>query len=281
MRKYLNHLRAKGFTKFNAQKVLYRLTHIRKWKQGQKKVYLVYTPGKVGSQSIYLTLRNHLMESNVFHIHFLSYEWLCKHDFDGSEKATVVQQVKQIYSLLRSDINLKIICIVRDPISKTISQLFQTPKAFGIPEKSLLKLSPIEISDLLIAHKKHFYSSCEWFDNEFFKFTTIDVYQKIFDHVEKKQVIESNNIHALILRTEDLKHEDLVLENLGNFVEKPIRRLIIGNRTENKTTGELYREVKSIMRFPEDFLKQIYSSKYCQHFYTKQEVNSFIDHWKL
>lgn len=190
MKKSLNYLRGNGVTKFNISKFLYQLTHIRKWHQGRKYIYLVYTPGKVGSQSIYLTLRRHLMESNVFHTHFLSRKWLDQYDFKGSEKARTVQRVKRIYALLKSDTNLRIVCVVREPVAKTISQLFQTPEAFGISESALLTANPVEISDILKKKKWQFHHVLNWFDTEFIDFTGINIYQSSFDCVEKKQVIE-------------------------------------------------------------------------------------------
>lgn len=272
-------LRKYGITKYSALQLFYKLTHPKK--QSLKEVYLVYTLGKVGSQTIYLTLQENILDSDIFHVHFLSNAWIEKKDFPGSSKSRAVKKAKKIHCAINSkNTVVKIVSMVRDPISKTISQLFQTPDSFGLSQAELLEADAELICELLKNRERsRFFNTSQWFDAEFLEFTNIDVYQIPFNHVERHQTIESGKFQVLVLRNEDLKLEDTIIKNLQCFANKPISSLKTGNATVSRRTGNLYKQVKSRIRFGDDFLEEVYSSKYCTHFYTKDELTSFKEFW--
>lgn len=200
-----------------------------------------------------------------------------------SKKRKPIALAKRIGRLATlPDKQVKIISLVRDPVAKTISQLFQTPEAFGTTHKDLLEMDVCSICNLLTKLKsENFHHPCQWFDREFFEFTGIDIYQNPFNHKFHRQVETFNQFDVLVLRTEDLCNEDLVLKYIKDFVHKHIRveRLITENTTIQKETGERYKEVKKSIKFPHDFVAQIYSSKYCRHFYTHAELDIFKRRW--
>jgi hypothetical protein len=63
-------------------------------------------------------------------------------------------------------------------------------------------------------------------------------------------------------------------------LEKPLK-IIKTNTSDDKNYGDAYKEVLSRLKFPVSVLDRIYSSKYCQHFYTQEEIEQFIDKWKM
>jgi hypothetical protein len=270
------------------EKLFYRIFHPKSFISGQAYVYLVYTCGKVGSQTIYSSLRFNLLESDVFHIHFLSKEWFSEIEALHSEDIVYIKNIGHLKRAIEVNRMLtspkkkvRIVSIVRDPVSKAISQLFQTPHSFGITEEELCSLSLSDIQNLLVNDaKKQFFQPIRWFDCEFLKFTGIDVYQNVFDHKQKRQQVNSGRFEVLIVRTEDFGVEEVLLKNLSQFVNKPIRQLITSNETSSKNSGNLYKEVKAKFKLPTQLLDEIYSSKYCLHFYSQDEINSFKLRWQ-
>ena len=275
-----NTLRRKGITKFNTTKLLYRFTHLQKCIEGQETVYLVYTLGKVGSQTIYITLREKILESDVFHLHFVSDSWFNNPNKILSKKPEAIKIAQKVRSIVSSNKKIKIISLVRDPIAKTISQIFQTPEAFGFTEIELLNMKPKDICHVLTHQaKSHFHHPSQWFEQEFLDFTGLDIYRTPFEYSCRKQTDKFNMFEFLILRNEDLQFEEQIINSLQKFIGKPIDNLIVGNKTNDKITGDIYKKVKNQISFNNDFLNEIYSSKYCQHFYSKIEIEEFKKRW--
>ncbi|MEL6606247.1 MAG: putative capsular polysaccharide synthesis family protein [Cyanobacteria bacterium J06614_10] len=224
-----------------------------------------------------------MKELDVFHTHFVSKAWLESNHLPLSKKKKPVALAKYINKIIASPgKQVKIVSLVRDPVSKTISQLFQTPEAFGTTHDDLLKMDVNAICHLLTDLKREQFSyPCEWFDSEFFEFTGIDIYQEPFDHASHCQVESFKQFDVLVLRAEDLSDEALILQNIKKIVHKRVEaeRLMVSNTTTQKKTGELYKKVKQSIKFTRDFLDQLYSSKYCRHFYTDEELDMFKRRW--
>ena len=62
-------------------------------------IFLVYTYGKVGSSSIYNTIRERIYKANVFHVHFLGNCWLEEKlpDTNKSANINVADEVLSFY----------------------------------------------------------------------------------------------------------------------------------------------------------------------------------------
>jgi len=58
----LNLLRKWGISKSNLSRLVYRLSHLRSYFLSKKTIYLIYSLGKVGSTTIWLTLSSSLKE---------------------------------------------------------------------------------------------------------------------------------------------------------------------------------------------------------------------------
>ncbi|MFM6506487.1 MAG: hypothetical protein ACKPGR_10755, partial [Dolichospermum sp.] len=89
----------------------------------------------------------------------------------------------------------------------------------------------------------------------------------------------SDNLDVLILRLEDFKYQETILLNLQRFIESPIQKITNANITEEKQFATLNKQVVDMIKFPDDFVNDIYSSKYCQHFYTPDELHKFRNKW--
>ncbi|MEA5575033.1 putative capsular polysaccharide synthesis family protein [Anabaena sp. UHCC 0451] len=236
--------------------------------------------GKVGSSTIYTTLDTELKVANIVHVHYLSRKWLETRDPSISDNHPSVKQAKQIQKLKSTPgKHFKIISIVRDPIAKKVSGFFQNPHLYGLTQQELLTISPYDACDLIVKNRMKFYDAVEWFEQEFAEFTGIDIYQQSFNHSEKQQFIAGKNLDVMILRLEDFKDNETILLNLQKFIDFPIQKITNANVTEEKPFAALNKQVVDMIKFPDDFVNDIYASKYCQHFYTQTEINKFKIKW--
>jgi hypothetical protein len=106
------------------------------------KTILVYTMGKVGSSTVYQTLRANNVSQIIYHLHFLSQENIVRIS-EKYKRAGIPQKRVKIRQLLRGDIDhltaskalnnipharrWYIVSLVRDPVSTFLSHVFQNP----------------------------------------------------------------------------------------------------------------------------------------------------------
>jgi hypothetical protein len=271
-----NQLRKNGITKKNAVKLLWRLQFPQSYWKNKDNIYLVYTMGKVGSTTIQETLEKTLKVADIFHIHTLSDQRLEKSRIHFPEAFRRAKKIKRKTKLKK---RIKIITVTRDPIAKKISGLFQNPWLYGLNEEGITQLTPQELCNIIKNNLDKFYDALTWFDEEFFNFTGIDIYTEPFDFDLKKETISQNNIDVLALRLEDFKETEIITAHLSYFVGQPIQQLINRNQTQTKKFKELYKKTLDMIELPEDFIQEIYSSKYCTHFYTPTEIHQFRAKW--
>lgn len=227
---------------------------------------LIWTMGKVGSTSIAKSLYA-VKGISIFTAHFM--------DDQRCPRSQVIYK-----HLIKPNIPLKIISLVRDPISKNISSFFQnfeknTGRAYADNAFSIDELNNIFFND----YKFH-YSPLTWFDDYVKTYTGIDVYSQIFSQDTKACRFKKNNFELLVMRCdlEDNKKE----KNVESFLDLKSGSFKISARNvgSDKDYSKIYRKFKNEVRFSNDYLEKMTNSKYFNHFYSSQEIQSFINHWK-
>jgi len=252
-----------------------------------KNFVLIYQMGKVGSRTIaksteklgYTVWAPHTMSGDLNEKLFKQYKNPKCLDFNGRFKL-FIKRIKQkiIIRILKTRKNLKIITIVREPISRNISMYFQN---IHIPLMEIAKKNDVRLpnnSNLTRLIKEfrskfnHFHG-INWFDNEFKNYFDIDVYKYDFDKKLGYGVIKKQNIEVLILKLEKLSKigEEAIRDFLG------VDKFIINNTniSDEKWYAVVYNDFKQQIVFNKDFLKDIYTSKYMKHFYTKDEISKY------
>ncbi|MFW6009612.1 MAG: putative capsular polysaccharide synthesis family protein [archaeon] len=254
------------------------LRHPLKYWKLKNNIYLIYTMGKVGSQTIFETIDQQIKVAKIFHVHYLSSKHFEK---NYTKKENIPRKIKKIWKLCKNPKNkIKIITLTRDPVHKKVSGFFQNPDLYGFSEEQLPQLDSQTIIESLNKKRDTFYDAINWFDKEFFEFTGIDIYSQEFDFENKKELISRNNIDVLILRLEDLKSDkEIIMNNLKEFTGEPIFELINRNRTKNKSCKNIYKETLDLITFPDEFVDKMYDSKYCKHFYRQTEIKNFKLKW--
>lgn len=191
---------------------------------------------------------------------------------------------KIILLILKSRQNLKVITIIREPVSRNESFYFQD---LHIPLCQLSKhdwtwvYKKNNTQALIEEYLKNLnrFHGINWFDNELKKRLGIDVYSHPFDKDKGYRVIKHKNIDLLIIKLEKLNEvkSDVFNDFLGvdNFSLKN------KNVGQEKWYSPLYKEFKDTIVYPKEYLDSLYQSKYMKHFYSEEEIDSFYSRLKI
>ncbi|MDY6937866.1 MAG: putative capsular polysaccharide synthesis family protein [Cyanobacteriota bacterium] len=248
---------------------------------------VIYQMGKVGSQTIWKSLQGMNLHNPIYHIHVLNSKNIDKSieilKSKGSPITLQLQQAQELIAYLEKCEypEMKIVTVVREPLAQLLSSLFQRMKVHTpqlTDSDGSWKVDEIaEHTYNLVRAKK--INAFHWFKREFKEGLGIDVYEYPFDRLQGYSRISKNGLDILILRLESSENWEHYLTEFFNF---PVPFKILNqNRSEEKTYKTAYHQVKSSLKFPHEILEEIYSSPYCQHFYTEEMNEGFIDRWKL
>ena len=222
--------------------------------------------GKVGSRSIFYSLED-INYGPMVHFHYLTQE-------KNIHPYTAKFIEKQLSNKNRQ---INIICPIREPVSRNISSYFQDYEA--ISGKSFADYdSNIENLISLFYEINHNERGLRWFDDEFYRLLNINVYDYEFPKTQGFQHIIKGRFNVLIYKLElpDEKKVQIICDflNLQNF---SIRRV---NVTNKKKYSNIYKTFLQNIVVRDDYLNDMYNSKYAKHFYSTDEIDKLRSKWK-
>lgn len=243
----------------------------------KKKLLIVYQMGKVGSSSVTksLKLQGFLYVYQIHRMNPYTMAKAMKKYFDRKPLDFILGEI--LYEkIIKKRKNIKIITLVREPISRNISDFFQSYKEFTGTKYSDANHSIEEIEDFFINNYKHS-EPLIWFDTEINQTLDIDVYEYLFPKDIGYLSIIKENIELLIIKVEidDSIKEKAISEFLGieDF------KLVNSNVAKEKEYGKTYRAFTQNINLPQSYLEILYNSEYMKHFYNDAEIESFKSKW--
>lgn len=245
--------------------------------QQRNNIILVYTMGKVGSSTMYNTLKKHLPFTDIFHVHFLSTNWLEK---ILPEKPQMFHRNinKGMHVLNHLSDNeqkrIKIISLVRDPFGRVVSDLFENWEAY-FPNKPPNETKNDEILEKLKTSNLDYVLN--WFETEFKNFTNFDVYHTPFDYQRGYTIYQNQDFDFICFQLEKLN--SCYNSALKEFLKIDVPELLNANVTRNKNTGDLAGQIKQLYTPQEELLSHVYSSKFMTHFYSPTQIKNFKNRW--
>ncbi len=239
---------------------------------------LIYTMGKVGSSTIYAQLIRKYPWLPVFQIHFLSDHWvkniLPKMDARHHFQIELANRVKQVINN-NPDCKIKLITLVRDPITRDISDIFQNWRdKYNVNTINDVPFEQV-ISDFNT--NNHDYT-LNWFDTEFKAFTGIDVYQLYFPKEQSYQKYTFAKFDLLIIKLDTIGKQLTPVVN--EFLGLESEEIPGANRSENKEGKELYAQIKQHYKAPKVKLDRVYQTSLLTHFYTTEEIAAMRSKWE-
>ena len=248
---------------------------LNRWISYRNSIFLVYSMGKVGSSTLYESLKSHMPFNDIFHVHFLSDYWL-KEILPQSPHSYNIQIGKKILDTIERNPQkrLKIITLTREPISRDISNIFENPKDItGQSDMSDYALESL-IEDF---NKTDFSYTLNWFDTEFKAFTEFDIYSHPFNQSRGYSIYETEEFDLLVIKLEMLSA--IFQEALEEFADIKLPKLLLANTTQEKPSSTLARNFKEVYSMEPERARQIYASQYVQHFYAPEEIEIFMKKW--
>ncbi len=249
---------------------------------------LVYQMGKVGSRTVYRTLISLGLPNPIYHVHWLSPAGIeaeraryrqagARMDRHLRESRSLCRQIER-----QAEREWWIITLVRDPIARRVSELFEQIWMFH-PEWLTRDGTPR--ADAALAELEASFASYDarsdkchtWFESELKQVFGVDIFDHTFDREAGHGLIERGQVRLLVLRLEDL---DCNAGMIGHFVRHsgPVM-LIKANIAENKHYAEAYRAVNAAFRLPPPLCRQIYGTRYAETFYTPEMRAAFVQRW--
>lgn len=252
---------------------------------------LVYQAGKVGSSTIAKSLE--AAGRYPLHIHYF-HPWMNGILPEASKK--YLEQVKAISS---SKEKIRIITLVRDPIARDISTIFQSLSDLtrdwyhhlswqltkgitetlsngcdGLTDAELKPVATLLKDSHLDRNRPWLFS---WFDLELKEIFDIDVYAHPFDKDKGYSVITQNNVECMVIKLEKL---DSCQDAIADFLGIKEFSLYNNNIGADKPYSYLYKKCKGALELPDDLIDFYYSGSSIRHFYTEEEISDFKDKWK-
>lgn len=246
------------------------------WRQ-RNSFFLVYTLGKVGSSTIYATLKRNLPGVPVHHVHFLSSEYL---EVRLPQANEYFRKHIALGRRILADIDkhrgkrIKIITMVREPVQRDVSAMFQTWRGrFGdVPFEA--KTNAELIADL---KGRNFHHTLTWFDDEFKAWTGIDIFTLPFDRERGFSIHRTERFDILVLKLEKLN--DCYAAAMREFIGLDLSRLELANIGEEKLSRDKLKSLAAEIRFSPAELDAVYGSRYMQHFFTPEEISNYRAKW--
>ncbi len=179
-----------------------------------------------------------------------------------------------------TNIKLKVFTMVRDPVALLVSGIWQNKKAYDF----FLDEKYNKNQDFLIEEiNKHINSPTSydyifnWFDFELKAVMGVDVFAYPFSENDGWTIINCDRAEVMVITLEALS--GMFSKAIPEFLNINKIELINANVRSHSDDSSLYhRIVNSVMLTPE-MIDFVYSSKFVQHFYPKNDINRFMHKW--
>jgi hypothetical protein len=264
--------------------------------------------GKVGSSSVYSSLKAANLDMPIHHIHFLKWadineiEKRAKRDFqnidvDLLKRLWLAKYIRKLITIGTVNRNKwKIITMVREPISRNIAAFFQSfkiTKTSGYDGETYQIKSrhhnfemianfndPVVIerlTGLFFERVNHAYP-LNYFDLEMKEVFGIDLYATNFPKTKGYEIYAQKHPNVLLIKLECL--EKIACDAFREFLSINTFNLINKNKGDNKEYAVIYKKFKESISIPEGYIEMMYNSKYMQHFYNDEEIIAYADKWR-
>lgn len=271
---------------------IYHEARLRRAITSRASPVLIHQMGKVGSSSIFDSLKATKLDRPLFHIHFLNPESIQRAENmlwkffgrQGSVNRWALYESRFVlkHFLQRPIDELKIISLVREPVSRNVSSFFSNLDIF-IPDcAAQFEDGQIDVADITRHYLQDFHEHThplDWFDREMKSVFGIDVFSNE-DLIHRNRgifVYKRDRVELLVLRVEDI--DDVAPQALQEFLKIDGVSLKVANDARGKDYDRVYRAFKDQLKLPDEYLAQMYESKYARTFYSAREIDRFRSYW--
>ena len=254
-------------------------------------IVLVYQMGKVGSLAVTKMIRDSDFEFPVYMVHWLHPNNIAKEcyadltqEYLSHEKVVSRYLGNKIQDLLDKR-KIKIISIVREPVSRNLSYFFYSIEQYFPDFYRRYQAEEIIMQDLIDEfwrqQKLVGYSHIDWFENELKAVFGFDIFKKSFSKDECYTIYtaqdQGNDLEILILRLEGLDNH--IVQALSAFLGVANVTVNHRNSAQDRDYYDIYQQFKKQIKFPVEYLDGLYDHPYMKLFYSDDEIAKFQEKW--
>lgn len=251
---------------------------------------LVYQMAKVASTTVVRSVRSSSPGVPVFHVHTLTpegieslgtfYRWCRAPALPWAGHLLVsrflVEQLRRGVTPGR----WKVVTLVRDPIARNLSLLFQLGGRL-IPGFARLcaerKLDPLDVFERFESRFPGQVRCMRWFDEELRRVFDVDPFAVPFDPAKGFQQYPGPLADVLLMRTDRLN--EVGAEALGMFLGLENVRWKRRNSGLGGRHGRRYAELLQRITLPREYVDSFYDSPEVRHFFTPGELDRMRARW--
>ncbi len=274
-----------------AYPVLRRFFRAKGWETLRTRpAILVYQMAKVGSKSVVRSIRAAQPGRPVFHIHTLTdqgiaatekfYRWSRVPSLPGAGHLLVSRYLKEQLRQGVTPGRWKIITLVRDPVARNISLLFQLgPRLLpDIKERcNEGRLDPLAVFDQFVTAFPAQVDCMRWFRDELQPVFGVDPFSTPFDREAGYQVYHGSFADVLLIKTECLDRSgETAFRSFLGLERLCLRRANIGAQ---KALGAQYTDLLDKLMLPRSFVDRYYNTPEVRHFYSPDELDRARLRW--
>lgn len=251
---------------------------------------LIYQPGKVGSSSVYYSLKSSI-KNPVFHVHNMTEKGL-----ERIIKNLEANNLPIYHHIIISNILLQkfkaesinkiyIITLVREPINWILSGIFQNlerlaPNLYTKGQHASIEELTKFAQDFISRPNEIVQFADNWFKNELEAFSGIDILSEEYQHQNGYTLAHNKEFSVLLFRLEDLDQSfsEGITSLLGSqSSDISLKKINIGNE---KWYASMYQKVKNNLKIDKVVLEQICEARFVQKYYSSEHQNIF-NKWSM
>lgn len=257
--------------------LLYSVLHTKNLFFEKREIVVINSMGKVGSTTIINSLKSSLPNHLILQVHHLNFTAIFRAiKFHLKNEKSIPHNLViglslNLYNRFSSK-KLTVISLIREPISRAISNYFQMEDRFYDNEEQRKNYEFVkaniekDINDLTL--KNSYYNT--WFDENMKSTFKFDVFQFPYDP-NRGILYQKDNLKIAILRMEDIDH---LWPNLfiRLFPKHQLSKITDSNISLNKPSSNLYLKIKKYLKIENEVKSSIFKSKTVTHFYRPDEL---------
>lgn len=200
---------------------------------------------------------------------------------------------------------VRILCGIRDPMSRAVSVLQNGADYYGYTRLPLTLREGGTVENLLTVYRRAWDDALagivapdtfrrflawsighyrHWFEEELAGVFDLDIGRSSFDRSNWSLRHEAGDRSVLVYRVEDLAHADRrarLLDAASDFLGLRLTDLPTANSAEGRRSRDLYRQFQDRAGLPQTQIERIYDWPVLKQFYDADELAGFMKRWTV
>ncbi|MFI3175525.1 MAG: putative capsular polysaccharide synthesis family protein [Bacillota bacterium] len=183
------------------------------------------------------------------------------------------------------DKKIKIISGIREPIGRSLSEVYHGVSRFQLPVDLYYNEFFEERGDAQKIFDKYVIGQLNVPAHHFsiplflqkFKENIIDLMKEPFDKERGYSIIKEGNIEVFVYTLEKLNDN---VSALAEFVGGDFTELVMGNEASDKWVADSYKQAKKDLKLTKEYFESSYNEPFVKHFYTDADIEKFKNKWR-